>query len=167
MTAYASPRLRESASGDARTAVARVAYTLGIADAHARLSPEDKLARVRALQGGGRHVAMVGDGINDAPVLAAADVAIAIGDGAALAHRSADLVLAAPVLGRIPRAIALARRTQRITRENFAWALGYNSIALPLAALGWVTPWLAALGMAVSSLTVTLNALRLTRRPAA
>lgn len=155
------------ASGDARDAVARAGEALGIADAHARLSPEDKLARVRALQADRRHVAMVGDGINDAPVLAAADVAIAIGDGAALAHRSADLVLAAPVLGRIPRAIALARRTQRITRENFAWALGYNAIALPLAALGWVTPWLAALGMAVSSLTVTLNALRLTRRPAA
>ena len=151
------------ASGDAAPAVERAAQALGIDDAHARQSPEDKLERVRALQALGRKVAMVGDGINDAPVLAAADVAIAIGDGAALAHRSADLVLAGPVLARIPRAIALARRTHRITRQNFAWALGYNAVALPLAALGMVTPWLAALGMAVSSLAVTLNALRLTR----
>lgn len=151
------------ASGDGTTAVAAIAAALGIADARARLAPEDKLALVRALQAGGRRVAMVGDGINDAPVLAAADVAIALGDGAALAHRSADLVLAAPALRRIPQALALARRSGRIVRQNFAWALGYNALALPLAALGLVTPWLAALGMAVSSLTVTLNALRLTR----
>ena len=152
-------------SGDAAGNVARFAEALGIADARARQSPEDKLARVRALQAGGRRVAMVGDGLNDAPVLAGADVSIAIGEGAALAQRAADLVLASPSLSRIPQAIALARRTRRVVRQNFAWAIGYNLLALPLAACGLVTPWLAALGMAASSLLVTLNALRLARVP--
>ncbi|MGN6513450.1 MAG: hypothetical protein ACTHKZ_07780, partial [Lysobacteraceae bacterium] len=95
--------------------------------------------------------------------LAGADVSIAIGDGAALAQRAADLVLASPSLARIPQAIALARRTRRVVRQNIAWAIGYNLLALPLAACGLVTPWLAALGMAASSLLVTLNALRLAR----
>ena len=106
---------------------------------------------------------MVGDGLNDAPVLAGADVSIAVADGAALAQRAADLVLATPVLQRIPDAIALARDTRRIVRQNLSWAIGWNLVALPIAALGLVTPWLAALGMALSSLTVTLNALRLGR----
>ncbi|MBS0201077.1 MAG: cadmium-translocating P-type ATPase [Proteobacteria bacterium] len=150
-------------SGDARAATARIGERLGIADVRARQTPEDKLAFVRALQAHGRRVAMVGDGLNDAPVLAGADVSIAIGDGAALAQRSADLVLASPSLMRIPAAIALARRTRGIIRQNFAWAIGYNLLALPLAAAGMVTPWLAALGMSLSSLAVTLNALRLTR----
>ena len=153
-------------SGDSAGNVARFAAALDIADAQARQSPEDKLERVRVLQAEGHRVAMVGDGLNDAPVLAGADVSIAIGAGAALAQRAADLVLASPSLARIPQAIALARRTRRIVRQNITWAIGYNLLALPLAACGLVTPWLAALGMAASSLLVTLNALRLARLPA-
>jgi Cu2+-exporting ATPase len=153
------------ASGDAAAPVARFATALGIEDAHARQSPEDKLARVRALQDEGRIVAMVGDGLNDAPVLAGADVSLAIGDGAALAQRAAELVLSGTSLGNVPAAIEIARRTHRIVRQNLAWAIGYNLLALPLAAAGMVTPWLAALGMALSSLAVTANALRLTRVP--
>ena len=154
-------------SGDGSDAVRRFADALGIAQARARQTPEQKLDAVHVLQAQGRTVAMVGDGINDAPVLAAADVSFAIGDGAALATRNADLVLASPALLRIPQALALARRTRKVIRQNLAWALGYNLLALPLAALGLVTPWLAALGMALSSLTVTLNALRLARAPRA
>ena len=154
-------------SGDGSEAVRRFADALGIAQARARQTPEQKLDAVHVLQAQGRTVAMVGDGINDAPVLAAADVSFAIGDGAALATRNADLVLASPALLRIPQALALARRTRKVIRQNLAWALGYNLLALPLAALGLVTPWLAALGMALSSLTVTLNALRLARAPRA
>ncbi|HEU0307233.1 MAG TPA: heavy metal translocating P-type ATPase, partial [Lysobacter sp.] len=150
-------------SGDAPQAVKRFAARLAIDDVHARQTPEGKLALVRHLQQQGRSVAMVGDGLNDAPVLAGADVSIAIGEGAALAQRAADLVLTSPSLVRIPAAIALARRTRAIVHQNFAWAIGYNLLALPLAAAGLVTPWLAALGMTLSSLLVTLNALRLAR----
>jgi Cu2+-exporting ATPase len=150
-------------SGDAPGRVGALAATLGIDDVHARQTPEAKLARVHALQAQGRIVAMVGDGLNDAPVLAGADVSIALGEGAALAQGAADLVLTAPSLARIPDAIALARRTRAVVRQNFGWAIGYNLVALPLAAFGLVTPWLAATGMAVSSLLVTLNALRLAR----
>ena len=153
------------ASGDASDAVLRCAQALGIDDARARQLPEEKLGHVRDLQRQGRVVAMVGDGLNDAPVLAGADLSFAMNEGAALARSAADLVLTAPQLARIPAAIALARRTQGVVRQNFAWALGYNLLALPLAALGLVTPWLAALGMTASSLIVTLNALRLARAP--
>ncbi|MGX9719521.1 heavy metal translocating P-type ATPase [Stenotrophomonas acidaminiphila] len=151
------------ASGDGEAAVRRMATALSLDEAHARQSPEDKLALVRRLQAEGRVVAMVGDGLNDAPVLAGADVSIAMGEGAPLAHRAADLVTTGGGLRRIPAAVALARATRRIIRQNLAWATGYNLLALPLAAAGWVTPWLAALGMALSSLLVTLNALRLAR----
>jgi Cu2+-exporting ATPase len=152
-------------SGDAERPVRRFAGQVGIDLAHARQSPEDKLAFVHGLQQQDRIVAMVGDGLNDAPVLAGADVSLALGEGAALAQRAADLVLTGRSLARIPQAIAVARRTQQVIRQNLGWALGYNLLALPLAAAGWVTPWLAALGMAVSSLAVTLNALRLARVP--
>ena len=152
-------------SGDGPEAVAQFARNLDITAISSRQSPEDKLGHVRALQQRGRVVAMVGDGLNDAPVLAGADVSIAVADGAAIAQRAADLVLTGGTLARIPAAIALARRTRRVIRQNMAWAVGYNLVALPLAAAGLVTPWLAALGMAASSLTVTLNALRLVRTP--
>jgi Cu2+-exporting ATPase len=153
-------------SGDAVEAVRRFAAQMGNDQAHARQSPEDKLAFVHGLQRQGRIVAMVGDGLNDAPVLAGADVSLAVAEGAALAQRAADLVLTGHSLRRIPQAIDVARRTRRVIRQNLGWALGYNLLALPVAAAGWVTPWLAALGMALSSLAVTLNALRLARVPA-
>ncbi|HRO28286.1 MAG TPA: HAD-IC family P-type ATPase, partial [Luteimonas sp.] len=150
-------------SGDAAAPVEAVARALGIDDAYSRQLPEDKLALVRRLQAQGRIVAMVGDGLNDAPVLAGADVSLAMDTGAALAQRAADLVMTGPTLARIPVAVRLARRTRSVIRQNFGWALGYNVLAVPLAAAGLVTPWVAALGMAGSSLVVTLNALRLTR----
>ncbi len=157
----------ELLSGDGEAAVARLAEDVGIARHASRQTPEAKLARVRALQASGKRVAMVGDGINDAPVLAGADVSLAMGEGAALAQRAADFVITAESLGRVPQAIGIARRTGAIIKQNLWWATIYNVIALPLAATGHVTPWMAALGMALSSLLVTLNALRLTRTPAA
>lgn len=168
--AAALARLRDAGlhlhlcSGDAHAPVHAFARELGFERVAARQSPDDKLAFVRRLQREGRVVAMVGDGLNDAPVLAGADVSIAMGDGAPLAQRAADLVLTGPSLGRIPQAIAIARRTRRVVRQNLAWAGAYNVVALPLAAAGLVTPWVAALGMALSSLVVVGNALRLARR---
>ena len=152
-------------SGDAEAPVRALARRLGIDDAHARQTPEDKLALVRRLQAAGRIVAMVGDGLNDAPVLASADVSIAMGEGAPLAQRAADMVTTGGSLARIPATIEVARRTRRVIRQNLGWALGYNLLAIPLAAAGLVTPWIAALGMALSSLVVTANALRLARMP--
>ena len=154
----------EICSGDSDLAVAGLAGMLGVDEASARQSPEAKLAHVRTRQATGEVVAMVGDGINDAPVLAGADVSVALAEGAALAQRAADVVVTSPSLSRIPEAIAIARRARRLVRQNFGWAIAYNLLALPLAASGAVTPWQAALGMAGSSLVVTLNALRLTRR---
>ncbi len=151
-------------SGDAEASVRRFAQQVGIDDAQGRQTPEQKLARVRELQAQGRIVAMVGDGLNDAPVLAGADVSLAVGEGAALAQRAADMVMTGTSLLRVPAAVELARRTRRIIRQNLGWSAAYNVLAIPLAAAGLVTPWVAALGMAVSSLVVTLNALRLTWR---
>jgi Cu2+-exporting ATPase len=148
-------------SGDAAPAVARVAAPIGIHDWEARRSPDDKLAAVRALQAQGRRVAMVGDGINDAAVLAGAQVSVAMAEGAALAHAAADVVLAAPRLGALSILLDAARRAQRTARQNLGWAAGYNAVGLLLAAFGLVPPWAAAIGMSVSSLAVTLNALRL------
>jgi len=148
-------------SGDAEGAVKAVAGQLGIADWHAGALPEDKLAYVKSLQDQGRIVAMVGDGINDAPVLAGAQVSIAMGEGADVAQAAADMVMLGSRLGTLSEGVELARKTQRIIRQNLGWALGYNLIAIPAAALGYVTPWIAGIGMSASSLLVVLNALRL------
>jgi Cu2+-exporting ATPase len=153
----------EVLSGDSPARVASLASALGVHAWRARCRPAEKLERVRELRAAGRRVVMVGDGVNDAAVLAGADVAVALADGAALAQASASVVLAGRDLGRLPALIDTARRARRVMRQNLGWAIAYNGLALPLAALGFVAPWLAALGMAASSLVVTLNALRLAR----
>lgn len=147
-------------SGDAEKSVESVASRLGIQSFAARMQPADKLQRVRELQANGRRVLMIGDGINDSPVLAGADVAIAMSSGAVLAQSSADFVLTGK-FSAIPGALQLAKRTRHVMRQNLAWALGYNLFALPLAAMGLVPPWMAAIGMSASSVLVTLNALRM------
>ncbi len=151
----------ELLSGDRPDAVAHVARQVGIAAATGGMSPQDKLERLRALQRQGAVVAMVGDGVNDAPVLAAAQVSLAMGSGTQLAHATADMILLSEQLEHLVGGVDMAQRTLMIMRENFAWAIGYNLIALPLAAGGWLTPWMSALGMSFSSLLVVLNALRL------
>jgi Cu2+-exporting ATPase len=151
-------------SGDATAAAKRVGAALGIADARGGLSPEDKHAALKALQDAGETVAMVGDGVNDAPVLARAQVSIAMGGGADLARANADVVLLGNDLQALPAGLALARRTVRIVKQNLVWAFAYNFLAIPLAMAGWVTPWMAGIGMSASSLLVVLNALRLQRR---
>lgn len=154
------------ASGDGETAVRRVARELGIERAHARCTPQQKIDLVRELRAGGRHVFAVGDGINDGPVLAAADVSCAMGNGSAIAQCAADLLLVHDGLEQLPRAIVAARAAARVMRQNLGWALAYNLAAVPLAAFGLVAPWLAALGMSLSSLAVVLNSRRLAGRPA-
>ena len=147
-------------SGDRPAAVAAAAAALGIAEARGGALPQDKFDYVARLQREGRVVAMVGDGLNDAPVLARADASFAMGGGADAAQRQADFVVLADALAEVPAAFARARRTMRVVRQNFTWALGYNALALPLAAAGVVGPWEAAVGMAASSFIVVLNALR-------
>ena len=148
-------------SGDSSEAVSKVAKNLGIDDAQSQLLPADKLTYVQNLQAQGKIVAMIGDGVNDAPVLAAADVSIAMGKGSQLAQASADMVLLSENLQLIPSSIKLSKRMLSIVRQNFSWAIIYNVIAIPIAAMGWIAPWMAAIGMSLSSIIVVLNALRL------
>ena len=150
-------------SGDSSPMVAEVAQQLGITDAHGGLTPDAKLAVLQDLHQRGRRVLMLGDGVNDVPVLAGADISVAMGSATDLAKTSADAVLLSNRLGSLVQTFTLARRSRRIIIENLAWATLYNGLVLPFAALGWVTPLWAALGMSVSSLLVVLNALRLAR----
>ncbi len=153
----------ELLSGDTAQAVQAMAEQLGIDTWQAGASPEQKLERIRDCQAAGEKVAMIGDGINDVPVLAGADVSIAMNGATDLARTSADAVLLSPRLMRIVEAIEIARATRRIMRQNMIWSVCYNFSALPLAAIGIVPPWVAALGMSGSSLVVVGNALRLNR----
>jgi Cu2+-exporting ATPase len=151
------------ASGDEEAPVKRVAGKLGIDDYDFGCSPQDKLAIIQAAQARGEKVIMVGDGINDAPVLAGADASVAMADGALLAQTNADLIMLGDSLQPLLIAVKTARQTMRIVRQNLAWAIVYNAVALPAAAAGFVPPWAAAIGMSASSLIVVLNALRLSR----
>ena len=151
-------------SGDNDSAARAVAKQVGIETVYAGLEPADKLREVQKLQQQGHTVIMVGDGINDAPVLGAADVSIAMQGAAHISQVGADLILLSNRLSGLSSGVHLARRTLRIIRQNLAWAVVYNLVALPAATLGLVAPWMAAIGMSSSSLLVVLNALRLTRR---
>ncbi len=148
-------------SGDRAAHVAAIAGQLGIEHWVAEQLPEQKLLRVKQWQSEGRRVAMIGDGINDAPVLAAADLSVSLSFGADLARAAADLIINGGRLQPLVDAFRITRKTLRVIRQNFAWAVGYNIVAVPFAMAGLVPPWLAAIGMSLSSLVVVLNALRL------
>lgn len=148
-------------SGDHPDRVERVASECGIDDFEAALLPEQKLERLQTWQQAGHRVAMLGDGVNDAPVLAAADLSLAMGGGTDLASASADVIIKSDRLLAVVEAVQISRNMRRAIRQNFAWAIGYNLFAVPFAMAGLVPPWLAALGMSLSSLIVVINALRL------
>lgn len=147
-------------TGDARAVATRVARAVGITEVHAEASPVDKAEIVRAARRGGARVAFVGDGLNDGPALAAADLGVAVDGATDLAAECARVVLVEGGVERVHEALAIARETRRRMRQNLAWALVYNVIAIPAAALGWISPSLAAGAMAASSLSVVLNSLR-------
>jgi Cu2+-exporting ATPase len=153
-------------SGDDAAVVHAVGVQLGAAKVHGACTPDSKLALVRALQEQGHHVAMVGDGVNDGPVLAGANVAFAMAHGAPLLQSRADFVLVGSSLLPIVQTLQLARKTHRVVGQNLLWALVYNAACIPLAVVGYLPAWAAGLGMASSSLLVVLNALRLSRVPA-
>ncbi|OZB56902.1 MAG: hypothetical protein B7X35_03585 [Halothiobacillus sp. 14-56-357] len=148
-------------SGDHEARVAQMAKSLGVELAEGGLLPAEKLARVEQLQSQGAVVLMVGDGINDAPVLAQAQVSMAMGGGTVIARHSADIVLINDQLKQIPFSLRYSRRVMANIKENLGWSVVYNAIAIPLAAAGFVQPWAAAIGMSLSSILVVGNALRL------
>jgi len=151
------------ATGDLEAVANHVAREVGIDRVLARCTPADKLEVIRQLQEAGEKVGMIGDGINDAPALAAANVGFAIGGGADIAVESADITLVGGDIARVAAGIDLSRRTMAIIRQNLFWALGYNVIAIPVAAAGRLNPMIAAAAMAMSSTSVVANSLRLQR----
>lgn len=151
-------------SGDRPAAVQAVAVQLGIGQAQGGCAPQHKLALLRQWQAAGHKVAMIGDGLNDGPVLAGAHVSVALGQAVPLTQSNADLVLLGDRLSVVADAVVLSRQTLRVVRQNLLWAAIYNAICVPLAWMGWLPPWLAGLGMALSSLLVVMNALRLSRK---
>ncbi|MFZ2854269.1 MAG: heavy metal translocating P-type ATPase [Rhodocyclaceae bacterium] len=151
-------------TGDAAPVAGRVAASLGIDEVRAGMSPQGKHDYVSGLQALGAVVAMVGDGVNDAPVLAQAQVSVAMGGGSQLARTQADLVLLSENLDHLRRGVLVAQRSLRVIRQNLLWSFVYNFVALPLAMFGFVAPWMAGIGMSGSSLLVVLNSLRLQKK---
>lgn len=161
-------QLRESyrlilLSGDNQATVAAVATELGMTDYFAEVMPKQKASVIAELQQQGYQVAMVGDGINDAPALATADLGIAMGNGSGVALETADVALLRDDLNALPRVFNLSRKTNRNIKQNLFWAFAYNSLGIPVAASGLLAPWLAGAAMALSSISVVINALRLQR----
>jgi Cu2+-exporting ATPase len=148
-------------SGDGAEAVSRVAFAVGIGDFQGGCSPQDKLMFLKAAQSRGARVAVVGDGLNDGPALAGAHVSFSFGQAVPLAQAQSDFVVLGDQLSTVVATVKLARRTLRVVRQNLIWAALYNAVCVPLAVLGYLPAWLAGLGMALSSLLVVLNALRL------
>jgi Cu2+-exporting ATPase len=148
-------------SGDGQTAVTQVAQAVGIASAQGGCSPQQKLQILQALQAQGHTVAMVGDGLNDGPVLAGADVSFAVGQAVPLAQSQSDFVLMGGPLDALVTTVLRSRSTLQVVKQNLVWAALYNAACVPLALIGWLPAWAAGLGMAMSSLLVVLNALRL------
>jgi Cu+-exporting ATPase len=150
-------------TGDVQAAAERIAAEVGIGEVVAGARPEDKLAVIRELRAQGVRVGMIGDGVNDAPALAGADVGFAVGGGTEVAMEAAHLTIASGDLERVAQVIALSRRTMRVIHQNLFWAFGYNTLAIPIAASGRLSPMLASAAMALSSVSVVANALRLNR----
>lgn len=155
----------EILTGDTSPAVQRIAEKLDIQIINSGMSPEQKLERINQLQSEGKQTIMVGDGINDIPVLVGAQTSVSMGAATDLAKTNADAVLTNNNLLTLADSIVMARKTRRIIKENLALSIGYNIIALPAASMGLIAPYIAAIGMTASSLVVTGNAMRLSRLP--
>ncbi len=150
-------------SGDSEHNVSSVANELGISSYKFSQNPEQKLLFIKELQNLGHRVLMVGDGINDAPILAKADVSIAVGNAADMAKRSADVILIGNKLSSIDALFSISKRVRSKVKQNMLWAIGYNLLILPLAVLGFLSPWMAVIGMSISSIIVVINSVRLLR----
>ena len=150
-------------TGDTEKTARHIASQVGITDVAANVRPDGKLAIIHQLQADGWLVGMIGDGINDAPALAAANVGFAIGSGADIAIESADLTLVQGDISKVTDTIELSAFTIRVIKQNLFWAFGYNTIAIPVAALGKLNPMIAAAAMALSSVSVIVNSLRLSK----
>lgn len=150
-------------SGDTQANVERVARDLQIDEFHFALTPRQKLEKISEIQSASMRIMMLGDGINDAPVLAQSDVSVAVGNATDIAKTSADIILLSPRLDSLNKVFCLARRTKLVIRQNMAWALGYNLLVLPLAVSGLLAPWMAVIGMSISSMIVVFNSTRLLR----